>query len=465
MRKKRAIKRFFLTLMWLGVAIGMGTVITAAMRAQEAGVCNGYSIQIEGFKEGMLFTSKEQIAELLKAATKGDIKGQPKSEFNLPVIEDLLEQSAWVYNADLYFDNNNVLHANVTERKPLARVFTNLGTSFYIDEAAKQIPLSDKVSLDLPVFTGYPSKKIMNGADSALVQNVIATASFINEDPFWSAQVAQIDINNCGADCWTMSMIPVVGNHKVDLGDGTDIASKFHRLYLFYDQVLKRTGFDKYQKIDVQYNGQVIGVKGHYSKIDSMQLRKNIESLLQQSRESNEMLEVAPSLNAALPPLDSSQAMEVYNVNDETEDSLLYLDNDKPEILKKEAPVVVAAPKKAETKTEVKKDVKPFVKAAAKPAVSKPVATKTTDKKIEPKKIIKKAEVKKPETKTTSAKKVETKKPAGTKAAAGTAKKTEVKKTTVTKKPEAKKEEVKRNLLAKPEPEKKTQTKSSDKKR
>ncbi len=114
----------------------------------------------------------------------------------------------------------------------------------------------------------------MNAADSVLIQNVIATASFINGDPFWNAQVAQIDIHNCGADCWTMSMIPVVGNHKVDLGDGSDIASKFHRLYLFYDQVLKRTGFDKYQKIDVQYNGQVIGVKGHYSKVDSLQLRK-----------------------------------------------------------------------------------------------------------------------------------------------------------------------------------------------
>lgn len=455
--------------MWLGVAIGMGTVITAAMRTQEAGVCNGYSIQIEGFKEGMLFTSKEQIAELLKAATKGDIKGQPKSEFNLPVIEDLLEQSAWVYNADLYFDNNNVLHANVTERKPLARVFTSLGTSFYIDEAAKQIPLSDKVSLDLPVFTGYPSKKIMNGADSVLVQNVIATASFINEDPFWNAQVAQIDISNCGADCWTMSMIPVVGNHKVDLGDGTDIASKFHRLYLFYDQVLKRTGFDKYQKIDVQYNGQVIGVKGHYSKVDSIQLRKNIESLLQQSRASNEMLEVAPLLNAALPPLDSSsQTMEVYNVNDESEDSLLYLGNNNDEAERNDPPVAaVASPKKEAKVPPVKKEVKPaIVKASAKPVVTKPAPAKTTIKKVETKKPVvgKKPVTKKPDVKTTSAKKVETKKATSTKSPAGTAKKTEVKKP-VAKKPEPKKEEVKRNLLAKPDPEKKTQSKSSDKKR
>ncbi|MCH5714708.1 hypothetical protein [Niabella hibiscisoli] len=37
-------------------------------------------------------------------------------------------------------------------------------------------------------------------------------------------------------------------------------------------------------------------------------------------------------------------------------------------------------------------------------------------------------------------------------------------KKTVAKRPEPQKEEVKRNLLAKPEPEKKTQSKSSDKK-
>lgn len=455
--------------MWLGVAIGMGTVITAAMRAQEAGVCSDYNVRIEGFKEGMLFTSEEQIVALLKAATKGDIKGQRKSEFNLPVIEDLLEQSAWVYNADLYFDNNNTLHANVTERKPLARVFTSQGASFYIDEAAKQIPLSDKVSLDLPVFTGFPSKKIMNGADSVLVQNVIATASFINEDPFWNAQVAQIDINNCGADCWTMSMIPVIGNHKVDLGDGTDIASKFHRLYLFYDQVLKRTGFDKYQKIDVQYNGQVIGVKGHYSKVDSLQLRKNIESLLQQSRESNEMLQVAPLLNAAQPPLDSiDQTMEVYNVNDESEDSLLHLGDNNQETVNNEMPVAAVPAKKVVTKAEAKKEMKPVVvKATAKPAVTKPATSaKTTVKKVEPKKatVVKKAETTKPAVKATAAKKTETKKTTSVKSSANTVKKKEVKKE-VAKKPEPKKEEVKRNLLAKPEPDKKAQTKTSDKKR
>ncbi|MGC4235473.1 MAG: hypothetical protein QM594_21045, partial [Niabella sp.] len=413
----------------------------------------------------------------LKTASNGNITGQRKSEFNLPLIEDLLEQSAWVYNADLYFDNNAILHANVTERKPLARIFTSLGASFYIDEAGKHIPLSDKISLDLPVFTGYPAKKIMNSADSVLMQNIIATASFISSDPFWNAQVAQIDINNCGADCWNLEMIPVVGNHKVDLGDGSDIVSKFHRLYLFYDQVLKRTGFDKYQKIDVQYNGQVIGVKGNYTKVDSIQLRKNIEHLLQQSREYNEMLQVAPVVNYAVPPQGDTtlSADEIYGAI-EPADSTLFMNDgeDEPEekkvtaaaapAVKKEEPEKAVKPVIKTEEKAISKSVRPSggkeVKPKAEPVkkVTKPVATpksagtKTSDKKpvsaraTEKKTAVKKADNKSPvpkkaEPKTTNAKapakttKVETKKPA--------VKKTEEK-------------EVKRNVLLKPEPAEKT---------
>lgn len=280
-----------LTLMWMGVATGMFVLIAAAMKVQDTALCKGYEVDIIGSKQGQLFTSKDQIIRLIKIATNSDIKGKLKNDFRLSRIEDLLEQSSWVYNAEIYFDNKDMLIVKVTEREPIARMFTPDGQSFYIDAAGKQIPLSDKISLDVPVFTGYPAKVIMNNADSVLLQNIIATASYISSDSFWTAQVAEIHIYPCGANCWNMEMLPVVGSHRVNLGDGSDIATKFHRLYLFYDQVLKRTGFDKYKTIDVEYAGQVIGIKGNYTKIDSLQLRKNIQELLQQARDANNIIE------------------------------------------------------------------------------------------------------------------------------------------------------------------------------
>jgi cell division protein FtsQ len=281
--------------MWIGVAAGMVMLITAAMKIQNESVCAGYDVNIFDSKNEQLFISKEEIVQLLNAATNEKITDRRLNEFDLPKIEDLLEQSPWVSNAELYFNNKNILRVNVMEREPVARIFTHLGESFYIDETGRQIPLSEKVSIDVPVFTGYSLQKITNENDSILFQNIIEIASFINTHSFWSSQVSQINISRTATN-WQMEMIPVVGNHRVRLGDGSNIADKFHRLYLFYEQVLKYKGFDKYPIIDVQYSGQIIAVKGNETKIDSLQLRKNIDSLLQQSRAANEVIDKTPDI-------------------------------------------------------------------------------------------------------------------------------------------------------------------------
>jgi hypothetical protein len=95
------------------------------------------------------------------------------------------------------------------------------------------------------------------------------------------AQTEQIDITDDG----TFEMMPTVGNHIVKLGNGDDIDKKFHRLLVFYEQVMSKTGFDKYNFVDVQYAGQVIGSRDKISKVDSIQLRKNVEKLLREARQ------------------------------------------------------------------------------------------------------------------------------------------------------------------------------------
>jgi len=107
-------------------------------------------------------------------------------------------------------------------------------------------------------------------------------AQYIFSDPFWMAQVAQVDITTER----NFEMIPVVGNHLVKLGNGENIDKKFHRLFVFYKEVLSKTGFAKYKVIDVQYAGQVIALKqSDEAKVDSVQLRKNVEKLLRQAQQ------------------------------------------------------------------------------------------------------------------------------------------------------------------------------------
>ncbi len=286
---------------WLVIGIGMLTLLIAAMGRQEKDSCKDYSIRIKGVRDADLFLDENDVIRLLQAAVKGPIKGQRKEVFNLRQMEQLLEDNSWVKDADLYFDSRDILHVTITERQPIARVFTTSGRSFYIDDSGKELPLSYKVSARLPVFTEFPARKQLLRSDSILLKDMVNTADFIAGNPFWMAQVSQLAIRSCGADCWSFDMTPVVGNHIVRLGDGKNVQQKFRRLMIFYRQVLSRTGFDKYKVVDVSFAGQVVGIKGAISKVDSLQLRRNVEDLLRQSREMNAMMEIMPAVNIDRP--------------------------------------------------------------------------------------------------------------------------------------------------------------------
>ncbi len=259
----------------------MITLLLAAISKKNKGQCKDYSITIKGVQNNF-FIDKKDVEQLLMKATKGNIKGELIASFKLHELEQMLEHNTWIDEAELYFDNRDVLHITVTEKEPVARVFTTTGNSFYIDSLGRKMPLSDKLSARVPVFTGFPEKKRLTAIDSVLLNEVRITANYIINEPFWMSQVAQIDITPER----NFEMMPVVGNHLVKLGTGENINKKFERLMVFYKQVLSKTGFDKYKVIDVQYKGQVVASKyAGNAKIDSVQLRKNVEKLLRQSIE------------------------------------------------------------------------------------------------------------------------------------------------------------------------------------
>lgn len=324
MNTKRTIRKILFIATWVVIGAGMLTLLIAAMREQKRDNCKDYAIVIKGIRGDDFFLDEADILRLLKAATKGKIKGQPKSAFNLQRMEELLESNQWVKDAQLYFDSRDVLHVSVTEREPVARIFTANGKSFYLDEYAQMMGLSDRLSARLPVFTGFPDKKMLTMKDSLLMKDVVVTAQYINGNPFWASQVAQINLDlSCGADCREMEMVPLIGNHVVKLGNGENIDKKFNRLFIFYKQVLSKAGFDKYKTIDVRFDGQVVGAKSENPRVDSVQLRKNVEKLLKQIKEMEELSEKQALLptptpvQPVMPAVDSSKRNELNEADAE----------------------------------------------------------------------------------------------------------------------------------------------------
>ena len=345
MNARSTIRKVLFITVWLCIGAGMFTLLLAAINKKNKGKCKDYTITLKGAQNNF-FIDEKDVEQLLMKATKGNIKGEQIASFKLHELEVMLEHNTWVDNAELYFDNRDVLHVTITEKEPVARVFTTAGNSFYIDSLGRKMPLSDKLSARVPVFTGFPDKKKLNAADSALLNDVRVTANYIVNDPFWLSQVSQIDITPER----NFEMIPVVGNHLVKLGNGENIDRKFHRLMLFYKQVLSKTGFDKYKVINVQYKGQVVVSKyTGDAKIDSVQLKRNVEKLLRQSMEAEN-----DTLIRAMPPLVKLEADSASAPDPSLQDNnqINPKSNDSPN------PVKSFVSKPAEKKTDKPKPVK-----------------------------------------------------------------------------------------------------------
>ncbi len=256
MWKKRIIQA-----LWITAGIGTVVLLGAAMQKKNHKVCKEVKIEITGAEEHM-FIDEKDVLNILNAS--GEIVGKDIASITLRQMEEELETNAWVKNAELFFDNQQVLMVSIEERQPTARIFTTQGSSFYLDTAGVRLPLSEKISARVPVFTNFSSdKKVMSAGDSLLLKDVIKLGNFIMADSFWMAQIAQVDVQPNA----TFEIIPVIGDHVVAIGSADDLENKFNRLYTFYKEAWMQNGINKYEKLDVQFANQVVAIKKGMSKL------------------------------------------------------------------------------------------------------------------------------------------------------------------------------------------------------
>jgi cell division protein FtsQ len=249
------LKKGLHILVWSVLGVATCTLLIAAMQKKQEKNCAAIKIGIAGTHHHV-FVDTQDIMEVL--TINGAKKDKEVSLIDLENIETKLEKDPWVKKADLFFDNQQVLHADIEEREPIARVFTLQANSYYIDSSCNRLPLSDRLSARIPMFTSFPSdKKSLSHPDSLVLCDIKNIAAYIQQDSFLLNQVAQVNITPQR----TYEIIPVVGDQLIKLGNAEELPEKFSKLLLFYKQVWSKSGFEKYSVIDLQYDDQVVATK------------------------------------------------------------------------------------------------------------------------------------------------------------------------------------------------------------
>jgi len=273
-------KKILTRVFWLLAGIGIIVLLGAAMQNKDRKLCADIKIEITGVDKH-LFIDEKDVLDILNIA--GSLTGTRVSTLNLRAMETIVERNPWVRNAEMFLDNNQVLQVKIEERQPVARVFTLEGNSFYLDSGSLRLPLSDKLSARVPTFTGFPSnKEKLAKPDSALLNNIVKLGQYILADSFWMAQVAQVAVTPLS----NFELVPVIGDHIVVLGNADDLDKKFKRLYTFYRKAWLQNGINTYEKLDVQYDNQVVAIRKGTSKamVESARSIGIMKALLAEAR-------------------------------------------------------------------------------------------------------------------------------------------------------------------------------------
>lgn len=266
---KYTFKNILVISVWILLGAGTVVLLVAAITKKNSEKVTGVQINITGVQNNY-FIDKKDVINILEKINGKKIDKVAISSLDLSAMENVLKKDQWVKNAEIFFDNNNVLQVKIAEREPIARIFTLSGVSFYIDSSLTRLPLSDKFSARLPVFTSFPTEVIiLKKQDSVLLNGVKTLSEYIDAHPFWMAQIDQIDITPAG----TFVLTPKLGNQLIRFGTADNCDEKFNKLLAFYKQVQTKIGWNNYSVVDVQFKNQVIGVNRNAAEIKSDSLR------------------------------------------------------------------------------------------------------------------------------------------------------------------------------------------------
>lgn len=185
------------------------------------------------------------------------LRGANVKSLDLNQIERRIRQDSYVKAAELYNDLRGNLVVNVRLRRPLARVVRNDGPDGYIAEDGTIMPASDKFTSRATLISGAQAATLLqneNIADSEDGRALLELLRYIHADEFWKAQVAQLDIDRKGR----IRMYPQVGDERIEFGRAVDFERKFAKLNIYYKEILPRTGWNKYGRVNLEYEGQIV---------------------------------------------------------------------------------------------------------------------------------------------------------------------------------------------------------------
>lgn len=206
---------------------------------------NVETVSIDFTNGDNLYITETAVNKLL-IQKNGKLENLPKDTLDLSRLEKTLDNQEMIADAEVYLTVDGVLGVVVTQRKPIARVFS--ANPFYIDSDGKAMPLSTYHSARVPILVGIGKKQL---------GRVFPLLKKIENDPFLKHHV--VAIRRLAENNYELELRKL--DFNVFFGKIENLDQKINNFKAFYKKAKEEEKLKAYKKVSLQFENQVVCTK------------------------------------------------------------------------------------------------------------------------------------------------------------------------------------------------------------
>ncbi len=192
------------------------------------------------------FVDEKEIKSLVQKENPSGKIG----DLEIPELEKKLNKNPYIDSANVYLNLNGNLNLDIKQRVPVFRI-NYQGKDFYVDDKGMEFPISRNFS--------YPCMLVTGNVKPSEYEKLAELVKYIDKDDFSKKYFIGIS-----KEKGSYNLLTSEGNYKVEIGDLDNIEFKTKGFKTFVEKHLVFTDPQKYSKISVKYNNQIVTTLNPY---------------------------------------------------------------------------------------------------------------------------------------------------------------------------------------------------------
>ena len=171
-----------------------------------------------------------------------------KDSISLSKIEQEIDKNTYVEKSQVYMMIGQELNVDIKQKEPIARIITS-DSIFYLDKNSNFMSLSKLKSSNVPLIFGF--------SEYSDLKYLTEISLIIKKDEFLNNNISQIFIK----DDQKIDLKIRGNNTIIEFGNNNRLKNKIQNLKAFYNRAISKNEIDKYKKINLRFENQVVVVK------------------------------------------------------------------------------------------------------------------------------------------------------------------------------------------------------------